>query len=59
MDKLVKVASGIYRYGKFDIMKVARGCWRITTKGYGNDFMYLRDAVYWCKNDGSLYPPNN
>ena len=55
-EKLTKVASGIYRCGKFEIMKVARGCWRITNKGYGNDFVTLADAHYWCRNGGSLFP---
>jgi hypothetical protein len=54
--KLQKVAPGIYRFGNFEITKVARDCWRITTKGYGNDFIKLSDAVYFCRNGGSLYP---
>lgn len=40
----------------FTIIKVAKDCWRIINPGYGNDFMYLRDARYFCENGGSLYP---
>jgi hypothetical protein len=51
-----KTARGIYQCGKFTIMKVAKDCWRITNRGYGNDFSTLADAVYFCENGGSLYP---
>jgi len=57
IDKLRKIIPGIYSYGEFQIMKVDKNCWRITNEGYGNDFVYLKDAVYFCKIGGSLYPP--
>lgn len=57
-ETLIKRSGpGIYQYGKWTIMKVAKDCWRITTPGYGNDFVTKRDAYYWCANGGSLYPP--
>lgn len=51
MSKLIKVTPEIYDYGKFTIMKIARRCWRITTKGYGDDFESLVNAVRFCKKE--------
>jgi hypothetical protein len=52
-----KIAPGIYEYNGFTVMKVARNCWRVTSKGGGDDFMTLGDALYFCENGGSLFPP--
>jgi len=56
--RTIKIAPGVYRINGFDVTKVAKNCWRITSPGCGQDFISLGDASYWCKNGGSLYPPS-
>ena len=54
--KAKKLSPGVYIYGNFQIVKVAKNFWRVTVDGNNNDFMTLSDAVYFCRNGGSLYP---
>ena len=57
MNALTKVAKGVYRYGDWEITKVARDHWRVTSKkGHRHDFVSLADAKYFLDNEESMYP---